>query len=156
MSRFWWCWRDAVLGVSSVVWLATQTRHNDAMRPPVPSKNGILAVSASLTCGRPFAIALHQKSRAKSVSTEISDSEPRHWSKRNTNTGAPYQPFWPVRSAIAGVSAGESFQPPLQARCSSHPWSGRIPRKGLRDTRPRPKSVPQGATRFDGHLGDFC
>ena len=39
---------DAVLGVSSAVWLATQTRHNDAMRPPVPSKNGILAVSASL------------------------------------------------------------------------------------------------------------
>ena len=39
---------DAVLGVSSAVWQATQTRHNDAMRPPVPSKNGILAVSASL------------------------------------------------------------------------------------------------------------
>ena len=49
MFRFWWCWGDAVLGVSSAVWLATQTRNNDAMRPPVPSKNGILAVSASLS-----------------------------------------------------------------------------------------------------------
>ena len=37
-----------MLGVTSAVWLATQTRNNDAMRPPVPSKNGILAVSASL------------------------------------------------------------------------------------------------------------
>ena len=54
MSRFGWCWGDAVLGVTSAVWLATQTRHNDAMRPPVPSINGILAVSASLsaTVGR--------------------------------------------------------------------------------------------------------
>ena len=40
MSRFGRCWGDAVLGVSSAVWLATQTRHNDAMRPPVPSKMG--------------------------------------------------------------------------------------------------------------------
>ena len=43
---------DAVLGVSSAVWQATQTRHNDAMRPPVPSKNGIFAVSASLSIVR--------------------------------------------------------------------------------------------------------
>ena len=57
MSRFWWCWGDAVLGVSSAVWQATQTRHNDAMRPPVPSKNGIFAVSASQS-QFPFVVSL--------------------------------------------------------------------------------------------------
>ena len=40
MSRFGRCWGDAVLGVTRAVWLATQTRNNDAMRPPVPSKMG--------------------------------------------------------------------------------------------------------------------
>ena len=55
---------DAVQGVTSAVWLATQTRNNDAMRPPVPSENGILAVSdsqsARLTCcSHVFPVSYH-------------------------------------------------------------------------------------------------
>ena len=40
MYRFGWCWRDAVLGVSSAVWLATQVRYNDGMRPLVLPQRG--------------------------------------------------------------------------------------------------------------------
>lgn len=40
MFRFWWRWRDAVLGVPSAVWLATQARYNDAMRPLVLPEMG--------------------------------------------------------------------------------------------------------------------
>ena len=60
ISRFWWCLGDAVLGVSSAVWQATQTRHNDAIRPPVPSKNGVFAISASLSRLRNFENAFYR------------------------------------------------------------------------------------------------
>ena len=40
MSRLGVCWRDAVLGVPTAVWLATQGGNNNAMRPSVHPKKG--------------------------------------------------------------------------------------------------------------------
>ena len=40
MSRFWRCWRDAVLGVLSAAWLVTQVTNNNAMHPSVHPKMG--------------------------------------------------------------------------------------------------------------------
>ena len=40
MFSIWWRWRDAVLGVPSAVWQATQARYNEAMHPLVLPKMG--------------------------------------------------------------------------------------------------------------------